>query len=319
MAGTNANGQFAEPIVYGAKHKDGDVRMDSRSGGVFTALTDYVLAEGGSVYGCAIDGDFHVFHKRAVDETGRNEFRKSKYCQSDMGDVYNQVKEDLMEGRKVLFSGTSCQVAGLTALESVWGGCYDANDLICVDILCHGVPSPSLWERYLSHVSNKYRGTVDAVEFRDKKKFGWHSHFETFCIGGREISSRDFGTLFIQDSFLRPACYNCRYKSVMHPGDITLGDFWGVDKAFPDFDDNKGVSLVLVNSDKGLSLFNRVKDRLECREAKLEDGSQRIFYESVAKPEKRDSMWIALNQKGIGRVIGYYRLHELAHKVLKRR
>lgn len=113
---------YDEPIIYGVKNLNENVRMASRSGGVFTALSDAILQEGGSVYGCGMDRNFYVLHRRAVTEEDRDNLRKSKYCQSDMGEIYNKVKEDLMEGMKVLFSGTSCQVAGLLSLKSSWGG-----------------------------------------------------------------------------------------------------------------------------------------------------------------------------------------------------
>lgn len=207
---------------------------------------------------------------------------------------------------------------GLIKSKIFMGGGVNTDNLFCVDILCHGVPSPLLWKRYLDYISNKYRGTIEAAEFRDKEKFGWHSHFETFKIGDQQISSNDFGTIFINDSFLRPACYNCLYKTVMHPGDITLGDFWRVEKAIHDFDDNKGISLVLINSEKGKMLYDCVRDQLESYEVSLENSAQRIFYEPVDRPKNRDSMWTIFGRKGIGSVIRYYRYRHIVRKLLRK-
>ena len=154
----------------------------------------------------------------------------------------------------MLFSGTSCQVDGL---KKYLGKEYD--NLFCVDIVCHGVPSKKIWDAYLHWQEQKKRSKVARVDFRNKKDYGWHDHVETFYFeSGKSTSSRIFRNLFYGHMILRPSCYECPYKSIMHPGDITIADYWGIEKAAPEFDDNKGVSLVLVNNEVGERILELV-------------------------------------------------------------
>lgn len=238
---------WKQPKVYAVKHKDEATRAASRSGGIFTALSDRVLSDGGVVYGCILTDDFSAIHIRAENTEERNRMRESKYIQSKLGNTFKNVKLDLDTGKRVLFSGTSCQVAGL---KRYLGKEY--NNLFCVDIVCHGVPSKKVWNAYLRWQEEKNHSKVVKVDFRNKRDFGWHDHVETLYFkNGKSSNSYVFRNLFYGHTVLRPSCYECQYKSVMHPGDITIADYWGIEKAAPEFDDNKGVSLVLVNNEAG--------------------------------------------------------------------
>ena len=199
--------------------------------------------------------DFNAVHIRAENEEDRNRMRGSKYIQSKLGDTFKSVKENLDAQKSVLFSGTSCQVAGL---KKYLGKEYD--NLFCVDIVCHGVPSKKVWDAYLQWQEQKNHSKVASVDFRNKKDFGWRDHVETIRFGNnRTVSCKVFTNLFYGHSVLRPSCYECPYKSVMHPSDITIADYWGIEKAAPEFDDNKGVSLVLINNEAGERAFDKVR------------------------------------------------------------
>ena len=167
---------FPQPEAYAARHKDITEVMKSRSGAAFVAISDYVLDMGGVVYGAGYKDHFRVAHKRATSKQERDEFRGSKYVQSDLGGVFREVKRDLKEGLTVLFSGTPCQTSGLNSFV----GKKLRNNLILVDIVCHGVPSPYIWRDYLEYIEKKQEDTISVVNFRDKERFGWKAHKETF-------------------------------------------------------------------------------------------------------------------------------------------
>lgn len=275
------------PVVYAVKHKDVDTRMNSRSGGIFTALSDVVLEAEGVVYGCSITSDFMAVHMRAENKEQRDLMRGSKYIQSDLKMTFSLAKQDLNMKRKVLFSGTSCQIAGL---RSYLGKEYD--NLFCIDIVCHGVPSPMVWKDYIVWQEKKAKGKCIAVDFRNKKDFGWATHVETLTFdNGKRTNSKVFKSLFYGHTILRPTCYECPYKSVYHPGDISIADYWGIDKAAPGFNDNKGVSLVLVNSEKGALWFESVLSQIEYRKCHIKDSMQQSFIKPYAQPTNRDEFW----------------------------
>lgn len=276
-----------QPIVYAVRHKDETIRENSRSGGIFTALSDLILKEQGVVYGCILTEDFEAIHVRTESVAGRDKMRGSKYIQSRLGDTYKKIKNDLAENRWVLFSGTSCQVAGLQAYVG------EKNEkLICVDIVCHGVPSPKVWKSYLKWQEGCNKAKVVSVDFRDKQKFGWRDHAETIVFDNKKIiSSRIFRTIFYSHHILRPSCYECPYKSIEHPGNITIADYWGIEKAAPEFDDNKGVSLVLINDLRGQEIFEKIKNQIKWKQTKIEDSMQHALIEPYPMPNNRKEFW----------------------------
>lgn len=293
---------WKQPKAYAVKHKDELTRAASRSGGIFTALSDLVLLDNGIVYGCILTDDFSAVHIRAESVEERNKMRGSKYIQSKLKETFKNVKIDLERKRKVLFSGTSCQVAGLKGfLEKEY------DNLICVDIVCHGVPSKKVWEAYLTWQEQKNHSRVINVNFRNKRKFGWRNHIETITFhNGRTVSSQIFKNLFYGHTILRPSCYECPYKSIMHPGDITIADYWGIEKAVPEFDDNKGVSLVLVNNEIGEKVFGCVKENLTWKQTKLEDCLQPPLKSPFPKPQNREEFWKDFENKSFGFVTKKY-------------
>lgn len=173
---------LSTPLAYGARHKDMSEVETSRSGAAFIALSDVVLRAGGVVYGAGYEGHFRVVHKRAVTPEERNEFKGSKYVQSDLTGIFRQVKKDLRSGLIVMFSGTPCQTAGLA---SYIGNNKLRENLFLVDIVCHGVPSPYVWRDFLAYLEKKHGSEICYVNFRDKEVYGWHDHKETFKFVNR--------------------------------------------------------------------------------------------------------------------------------------
>ena len=308
---------WKQPKVYAVKHKDEATRAASRSGGIFTALSDLVLSNGGVVYGCVLTDEFDAVHICTDNEEDRNRMRGSKYIQSKLGDTFKSVRADLDAQKSVLFSGTSCQVAGL---KKYLGKEY--KNLLCVDIVCHGVPSPKVWKEYLFWQEKKHKSKIVKVDFRNKKDYGWRAHKETLiCENGKSVDSTVFTTLFYGHGILRPSCYECPYKSVMHPGDITIADYWGIEKAAPEFDDNKGVSLVLVNSEMGALILNSVKKSIKWKETRLEDSMQSPLKSPFPEPTNRKNLWRDFSTKNfefIAKKYGEYGLMNKLKRVVRK-
>lgn len=261
-----------QPIAFGARHKDMDEVATSRSGAAFIAISDYILENGGVVYGAGYTDRFRVVHKRATTKEQRNEFKGSKYVQSDLTSIFRQVKEDLRNGHQVLFSGTPCQTAGLNSFI----GKKLRGNLMLVDIVCHGVPAPYIWRDYLNFLEKKHKSTICAVDFRDKNKFGWTAHRESFKFEEKKkISSHTYTFTFYKHIMFRHSCGTCKYTNLQRPSDITIADFLGWEKTDPKINaDDKGLSLVLCNTNKGKEVFDVIKDRMIFVEAELKNCLQ---------------------------------------------
>ena len=225
--------EFDSPIIMAARHKDESELMQSRSGAMFSGLSDLILSQKGAIYGAAFDSCFNVKHIRATTQVERNLMRGSKYVQSDITGIFALVKRDLENGQPVLFSGTPCQTASLKAFLK--NQHVDDSRLLYVDIVCHGVPSPSIWRDYLKYVEGKYDDKIIEADFRDKKRHGWASHFESFLLEKKGwISRKTFSYLFNRIIMCRPVCADCLYANFNRPSDITLGDFWGWEHDVPE-------------------------------------------------------------------------------------
>lgn len=258
---------FDEPIAYGARHKDLSEVETSRSGAAFIALSDWIINHNGAVYGAGYTDFFRVIHKRATTKEERNEFKGSKYVQSDIGETFKQVKTDLQDDKFVLYSGTACQIAGLKSYIPQ----KLHEKLFLVDIVCHGVPSPYIWKDYLKKAEQTY-GPITSVSFRDKSKLGWKAHKEslTFQNGQTRIFEK-YTDLFFQHVMLRQSCAVCHFANLKHPSDITIADFWGWEKTDGNINkDDKGISLLLVNTPKGSNLLENSRDDLIIFPADLE-------------------------------------------------
>lgn len=293
------------PLAYGCKNKDENIRAVSRSGGVFTAISDYILDNGGVVYGCALNDKFEAVHKRAITKEERNAFRGSKYVQSDVGDTFVQVKNDLNNGISVMYSGTPCQIDGLKRYLNL--SKVQTDKLITVDLVCHGVPSPKVWRDYLSYVEKKNNSKIIDVEFRNKKDYGWKDHVEKLTfINGNVCNSKEYTSLFHTDYVLRRSCHECNYTSKKRVSDITLADFWGIEKLDPEFNDNKGLSLILVNSDKGNDLFNAVSSSIEYREYPAEKVNQTTLIHPHFYKARKEEFWNDYNSNSFEYIVKKY-------------
>ena len=247
--------------AYAVKHSDPAVIEKSSSGGIFTAVSDYILASGGAVIGADFDGEMNVVHVVAQTAAARDRMRGSKYIQSDTTAVFSHVHELLADGRPVLFTGTPCQAAAVrTAFPR-------AERLFIVDIICHGVPNPAVWKRYVSFIEKKYGKKLAFYSFRDKAKSGWRQYSAklTFTDGSTVSHNNVTGSyieLFRYDVCTREACTQCPFASPHRYGDITIGDFWGIENVLPEISDNKGISAVMINTPKGKTLLEAVKSGL---------------------------------------------------------
>lgn len=250
-------------LAYASKNKNEKVRMSSSSGGIFTPLAEYVIAKGGVVFGVKLNDKLECIHDYTENIEGLSAFRGSKYLPSDCNNSYKKVDVFLKQGKLVLYSGTPCQVAGLNKYLK-----KDYDNLITVDLTCHGVPSPIVWRSYMKWVKNKMGADKDSlnVKFRDKSQWLWEDYHITIKqVDGTGNScyscshkSDPFMQLFIRNVILRPSCYRCPAKAGSSNADITLSDFWHMSHFIPDFNDHKGVTLVFLNTEKGISLFNNV-------------------------------------------------------------
>lgn len=242
-------------LAYMAYNKNNDKRKNSSSGGIFVMLAEWIISQKGVVYGAAYDENFRVCHTRVVEDIAL--LQTSKYVQSEIGECLKQVREDL-KTRLVLFSGTPCQIAGLKKYIQLTKA--KVENLIAVDIICHGVPSPLVWESYFKKVCDTKIPLK--VNFRDKsiswRKFSLaidYENNERYC---KAISEDLFMCGFMNNLFLRPSCYECACKGVERYSDITLGDYWGIEsiKNSQEFDD--GVSAVIIHTLKGKHIFENV-------------------------------------------------------------
>lgn len=253
------NGSFT---AFAAYSKDEKIRRESTSGGVFTHIAEKIIENGGAVIGAAFDENFGVRHIVIDSKSELYRFRSSKYVQSDTLGIYRKTLELLNLGKTVLFSGTPCQIRALRAFLKT---AYD--NLICVDLFCHGVPSPKTWNRYLE-TANPDKRKIENISFRDKR-ISWEKYSLTLSFDDGEKSdfwkdnpySRGFGFSL----FNRPFCSTCQLKSFPRISDITLGDLWKIDMIYPEMNDKKGISFVILNTEKGKKLFDSISNDLVSR------------------------------------------------------
>ena len=252
--------------VYAIKHKNDEIRMNSSSGGVFTLLAEQIIDNGGVVFGARFNEYWDVIHDYTETKAGLADFRGSKYVQSKIGKSFQQTEKFLKEGRKVMFTGTPCQIAGLKRFLR-----KDYSNLLAVDFVCHGIPSPKAWNTYLnetitkkgirkekstsySSIRKKY---IKSILFRSKltgwKKYSFILKFVDYSTKSKSniiqcssiFHENTFMKSFLSDYILRPSCYECSYKSGKSGADITMGDFWGIEKFSSSFDDDKGCGLMM--------------------------------------------------------------------------
>ena len=300
--------------VYAAKNDDESIRLKSSSGGVFTLLAEKILEEDGVVFGARFNENWEVIHDYTCTVEGLEPFRGSKYVQSAIGVSYKQVEEFLKAGRKVMFTGTPCQIAGLRKFLR-----KDYENLLTVDFVCHGVPSPLVWRKYLEEelarqgdagknsvlASPKDAPVLTGVNFRDKsvgwKKFSFVLSFSKASAVGEQntvlssvFTENDYMRVFLSNLSLRPSCFNCSSKAGKSGADITIGDFWGIENVLPELDDDRGLSLLMLHSQRGLEHF--ISLRCDIAEVNFTDAikSNSAYQIPVPMPINREFFFSCL-------------------------
>lgn len=291
-----------EPIkVYAGYSNKKDVRMSSSSGAVFSSLAEYVLKQQEIVYGVKMSEDcYSAEFTRVTDSVGLIKLRGSKYLQAKVGNTYKQVKEDLLAGKMVLFSGTGCQVNGLRAFLG-----KEYSNLLCIDVICHGAPSPALWRKYAKYQEQKEGGKLKGINFRCKDDswidFGMKEVCKSVSDGEMKklYISKDkdaYMQMFLRDYCLRPSCYECTAKKVKM-SDLTIADFWGINDVAPEMNDGNGTSLILLRTDAGRKILEEIVDDFQLKEVSYESGvrSNPAEYKSCARPIQRNTFFNDMN------------------------
>lgn len=282
---------------FAAFSDDLSLRMKSSSGGIFSLLSAKILNKGGVVFGASFDESFRVIHSYIESDNELYKLQGSKYVQSRIGNSFVLVRKYLEDSYPVLFSGTPCQVS---ALQLFLG--HDYPNLVTVEVFCHGVPCPMIWDDYLrSLIGNK---RCKSVFFRDKTRYGWRDYSYRVETEDNSIIYLPYGENVYSDGFLsdltiRPSCFNCPSKIDNSRADISIGDYWGVDNIHKEIDDNLGCSAVIIHSQKGQFLF----DSISCIkiQTRLEDiiKGNPLIANSALKPDNYDSFWEIYHIKGI--------------------
>ena len=306
---------------YCAKSKSDEYLKYSSSGAIFAEIAKYVLSQKGVIFGAAFNEKFELEHTSITSIDDLPKLLGSKYVQSDTRNTYCEVREHIKNGRLVMYCGTPCQIDGLKRFLSTR---ENSDRLILVDFVCHGVPSPKLWKKYLQYREDIAEGKLQTVNFRQKET-GWETysmsmHFEN---GTEYLCHRDkdmYLSLFINSYTLRDSCYQCKFKVDKHAGDLTIADFWQVKKVFPELDTRDGVSLVFINTKKGKRIFNEIKENLNATEVTRENAlldNKSAKYQSL-KPSKRYKIY-----RNIDKIDDFERIYKMGklpwYRILIRR
>ncbi len=285
-----------QPKAYACYNNDEQIRADSSSGGMFTLIATEIINRGGVVFGAGFDDEFNVRHISIKRVEDLSILRGSKYVQSTIGNSYREAETYLKDNIPVLFTGTPCQIDGLLHYLN-----RDYENLYTQDFICHGVPSPKVWQKYIKFRENKAGDKVKSVSLRNKKN-GWQTFSTLFQFTNEAIYDKIFSEdLFMQgflsNLYLRPSCYDCQSKTLNRNSDITLADFWGIDAVEPDMFDDKGTSLVFVNTLKGHSLFEAISNKITLKESRVTEAVayNSAAYKSVEKPAKRSMFFKLVN------------------------
>lgn len=298
--------------VYACYNKDKDVRLSSSSGAVFSSLAEYVLNKSGIVYGVAMSEDCYSAEFIGVtDSEGLTKLRGSKYLQAKVGNTFKSVKKELQAGKLVLFTGTGCQVNGL---KTFLGKDYD--NLICMDVICHGAPSPALWREYARDQEKKMGGKLKEINFRCKDDswvdFGMKEVLSTIPEDSvkKFYISKDkdpYMQMFLRDYCLRPSCYECMVKKEKM-SDLTVADFWGIKDVAPEMNNGLGTSLVLIRTKKGQEIFNYISCEMKLKEVTYEAGvkGNPAEYKSCIRPSQRDTFFDDMHTMSFEELEGKY-------------
>ena len=323
------DGRTQTPDAFAVRHTEQGVRMSSTSGGLFTALAVKAQEEGCAVVGAAFADSFtQVSHSVAANRTQVDAQTGTKYVQSDTVNALRETRLLLNKGQRVFFTGTPCQVAGVRLLT------HDAEGLVTADLVCQAVPSPGLFQRYTEWLVRRHSAhALTGFCFRDKRAEGWHrpailATFDNDRVYQRFYEDDPFAVAFACGLAVRPCCHTCPFRAFPRPGDLTLGDFWGIERCRPELDDNTGTSLALIHTAKGAALFRSAAATFTAASVALAEGmaNNPCLSRPVAKrPDNRDAFYLALQGETFERVVKRFltphrpfSLRAFARRLLKR-
>lgn len=306
------NNQY-EQIALACRSRNIKFSNSSRSGGAFRTIADYYIREyNGIVYGAAKRGT-HIYYERVVDAEKLFELSGSKYVWCDHTAHLKLIGEDLKKGHHVLVSGLPCQIAAVYSYLDILK--INKEKLLTCDIVCHGCPSPKLYNDYLIHQKNRYHNEILAIDFRNKHDFGWKAHIETLTFAKRKVHSDIWTKIFYSHLGLRNSCFYCQYKSLRRVGDVSLADCWNIEKTKSQFNDDKGTSLILVNNANGRNIIETTKNRLLFESVEIVDFMQPALKKSVDKPAEYDVFWKDYECSGFEYVLKKYIKYDIKKKL----
>lgn len=299
------NTGYRQPKVYAAWNTDASIRLESTSGGVFSALAEAVLLRGGYVVGAEYDGEFEIRHSVIHMSEDIGKLRQSKYAQSKLNLIFREVKELLTRGELVLFCGTPCQSAGLQKFLV-----KEYKNLFCVDFICRGVISPKVYRKFLTDMHPQPDAELTRVHFKNKD-YGWNRFSTKLTFGDGSSYQKDRNEDYYMrgylrhNLYLRDCCYQCDYKTLPRNSDISLGDFWGIGNFDPRLDNEQGTSVVLVNSEKGVQLLSWAQNHLELTERTLEEvlSGNACVLNSAEMGEYRDFFFEKMEKMSFAKLI----------------
>lgn len=302
---------YEKNSFYLAKHKDKNVLKHSTSGGAFTAISDYILKKKGVICGVDFDEKFCVTHKMAETSEERDKFRFSKYVQSNLKDIFQDIKKELIAGKKVLFTGTPCQCAGL---KGFMRGSSLAKELYICDLICHSIPSPRIWEEFKKLLEKENGGVIREIHFRTKDMLWSRANsnktffFATTEMEKLKLDERFYKMFFGLGTITRPSCSRCPFTDKNRVSDITIADYFGIEEYSPELYDELGLSLIIVNSKKGEEILENIKDDLylEKRDPAESLKHQQRLSKPMPIPDNREEFWLELDNIGLEKVLEKY-------------
>ena len=278
--------------TYAVYNKNNDERKNSTSGGIFPLLAKEIIKNDGCVYGACYDENMQVIHKKARTLEECEKFKGSKYVRSNFEGIYKSIQKDLTEGKQVLFTGTPCESDGLRKFLN-----KEYENLLICDIICHSNPSPKMFKKYISYLEKRYNSKVININFRDKTK-SWHKpNIVVSFENGKKVKDEMFYDLFSTGVISRLSCYNCKYTSMKRNSDMTIGDFWGIEKIKPQIDDDKGISVVIIHSKKGKKAFINIQKEVKFYKVATEDSIKYNHNSPIKKPKKRDEIFENIDEE----------------------
>lgn len=309
----NKKNNFFKQKVYACQAKNKNFLLEATAGGFFPLMAKKIIEENGAVYGCCWDENMKAVHKRITTIDDIAKMSGSKYVQSDIRYVYKSINDDLKQNKKVLFSGTPCQVDAIKKI------CNKTNqkNLITIDVICYGVPSPELFSSYIDKLNKQYKAKVVDFRFRDKKHYGWsHTTLITFrkedgtkfFIEEPNFRNIEYYNMFASRNCFRKSCYSCIYNNLNRVSDFTTGNYWGIEDKSSKFNSYLGVSMVIINTQKAINYFEKIKEDMIVEERTLEDAisSNDALVKGTSFPKNRNVIYKCFFKKGFNAMYKKY-------------